>query len=257
MIVTAPALHTPQRSMTATFLNSVANTPDVRRWLGGTGAIDMTPALADPRNIAVECASGGFVALQLGEGRYEIHSLFLPDKAACEAIALMRQGLDYLFAATEARELVTKVPVKNRAAAGLARLAGFAKLFDLPIKWDGDGDQLVAFHTLTLEKWAMQSAQALSAGTWAHDAMEQAKAEGQSSLGAHSAEADAHLRMAGVAMLMLQAGQPRKAERVYNAWADWTGYPRITVLRDHPIVIDLEGIVIEARGNDMEILSCR
>ena len=127
----------------------------------------------------------------------------------------------------------------------------------MPIAWNNSGVKSVAFHSLSLAKWAMTSEQCLTAGAFVHDAMENAKKEAVSHLGDHSDEAEPHLRMAGAAVLMIQSGQPMKAQRVYNDWASWTGYPAITVMREHPTLIDLDGMIIEAHGNEMELLSCR
>ena len=42
-----PPLQRPKRAIESSFLNSVANTTGVREWLGGEGAIDLTPAMSD------------------------------------------------------------------------------------------------------------------------------------------------------------------------------------------------------------------
>lgn len=42
----------------ATFLNKVANDPDVRPWLLGEGELDLGPLLADPANYGLQCEAG-------------------------------------------------------------------------------------------------------------------------------------------------------------------------------------------------------
>lgn len=245
------------RTMDATALNAVANHPDVRPWLGGDGPLDLTGMLADPANVAGLSAHGGFLAVAHGAGRYEVHSLFQPTRSAGETTRAMRAAVTYMFAATDAVELVTKVPDANLAAAGLARLAGFQLLFTMAAPWTADTRVPMHFNNLTLDRWALASPDARTLGTWLHDAMDAAKEAAGSTLGPHSADDDTHDRMAGAAILMVRAGHPVKAVEFYNRWATFAGYPAIRLLRKHPIVIDLEGIIVEARPTEMEILQCQ
>lgn len=244
------------RTMDATRLNAVANHPDVRPWLGGDGPIDLTGLLANPANLAGVTEHGGFVAVAQGFGRYEVHSLFLPSRRAGETVQAMRAAVDYIFSASDAMELVTKVPDANRAAAGLAQLAGFLPLFTMPIPWTGGQQVPVTCLSLSVDRWALRSAVTLQLGGWFHAAQAAAKAQAQSTLGTHDDD-DTHDRMAGAAILMVRAGQPRKATDVYNRWATLAGYVPVVLLREHPIVMDLDGIVVEARGSEMEVLTCR
>lgn len=245
------------RTMDATFLNLVANHQDVRDWLGGDGPLDLTALIADPENLAATTGAGGFVAVAHGGARYEIHSLFLPEGRGRDAIAAMRHGLAYLFTSSDAVELVTKVPAENKAAAALAKLAGFQVLFTSAIPWRHGAVAPVDFMSLTLDQWVARSTTLAPLGTWLHARMEDTKKAFGSTLGAHSDDDDMHDRMAGLAMLMVRAGLPKKAEWIYNRWAAWTGFPPIRVVRESPTVIDLGGIVIEARSQDVEVLSCR
>lgn len=250
-----PAVVDVVRTLDATHLNAVANDPDVRPDLGGEGALDLTPAVSDPANVTVVTAHGGFIAVAAGAGRYEIHSLFRPDGRGRESIRAMRAGLDYLFAATDATELVTKVPQVNLAARGLARLAGFSPLFTSVIPWGAERAP-TDFLSLSAQQWALKSSTALALGHWFHEAMTDAMTQRASTLPAHSDADDVHDRMAGAAVLMCRAGNARKAEWFYNAWARFVGYPWIRVLGEHPVVLDLEGLIVECRASSMEILSC-
>lgn len=257
MTYTVPSLPTVARTMSAAHLNAVANHPDVRPWLGGDGPLDLTATLANQANLAFVTEHGGFVLIAHGQSRYEAHSLFLPDGRGREAIDAMHAVRDYIFAMTDAREIVTKVPCANRPAAALARMAGFTPWFQSAIPFTPGAVVPVEFFGLTLQQWALRSASALTLGRWFHEAMADALTKSGSVLPAHSDADDAHDRMAGAAALMVRYGNVRKAEWFYNQWATFVGFPTIRVLRELPTVIDLEGVVVEVRGDQMEVLSCR
>ncbi len=252
-----PALASPiARTMDAAFLNSVANHAAVRPWLGGDGFINLAPTLANPAHVAYQAAGGGFLAVSQGDGRYEAHSLFLPD-ARGQTVRAVRAALDHCFAATDATELVTKAPQANTAALGLARLAGFSFLFTAVVPWTPGQAIPLDFLSLPIDRWALRSAQALAHGDWLHDVFDAVKRTHASVQPEHSAEEDAHRYMAGAAVLMVRAGNAAKAVTFYNRWAAFTGYPGIHLLREHPAVIDLEGIVAELRDGHLEVLACR
>lgn len=245
------------RTMDARLLNTVANHPDVRPWLGGEGPIDLTGALANPSTIAGVTAHGGFVCLAQGGGRYEVHSLFLPGRPRGEAVRAMRDAIAYFFAATDGVELVTKVPLENRAARGLALLAGFEPLWTGACTWRPGDTVATEYLRLSIDRWALRSDQARALGTWLHQAFDAVKATVGSALEAHSDADDAHDRMAGAAVLMVRAGNAAKAVEFYNRWAAFAGYPGIRLLRAHPVVLDLEGLIVEACGDAMEVLACQ
>jgi hypothetical protein len=252
-----PTVSSPlHRTLEATGLNAVANDPAVRLWLGGDGVLDLTADVSNPVNLAASCEEGGFVAKALGEGRYEIHSLFLPTKATA-AVKAMRSALDYVFAASDAVELVTKVPTDNAAADGLARLAGFRLLFTSTMEWTSTETKSMGVRTLHIDEWALRSSVALCMGRWLHEQFADVLESHASQLPPHSADDETHDRMAGAAAMMMRAGNIAKAVLFYNRWAVLAGYPPIKWLRDHPTILDLEGMIVELTGEDIEVLSCR
>ena len=245
-----------QRTMDAAFLNRVANDPAVRPWLGGDGMLDVAPRIANPLNLAGVSDDGGFLAQSLGDGRYEIHSLFLPTRSI-GAVRAMRDGLDYLFATTDATELLTKVPDDNPAADGLAQLAGFSRVFSLIADWSVGVKKTVHVGSLHIDDWAMHSKVCLCMGRWLHEQFAAVFAERGSSQPPHSDQDETHDRMAGAAAMMIRAGNTAKGVLFYNRWAALSGYPVITWLRDHPVVLDLEGMIVEVTSEDIEVLTCQ
>src|SRR4029434_2477153 len=96
-----------QRTLDARRLTEIANHPDVRPWLLGEGEIDLTATISEPRNVALEARHGGVVSTGQGYGRYEVHSMFHPERPAPETRDAMVAGLEYMFTATDAQDIVT------------------------------------------------------------------------------------------------------------------------------------------------------
>jgi hypothetical protein len=244
-----------RRTMDAAFLNEIVNHPEVRPWVGGDGVLDLTPVITNPANLAVVTDTGGFIAVGVGEGRYEIHSMFRPTGHG--VVAAMREALTYCFTATDAVELVTKVPVGNKAADGLATLAGFRLQGSVTMPWAHGERRAVEIRTLRIEDWAQRARLATELGHWLHDRFAVVLKSRHSSLPPHSPDDPLHDQMAGAAVAMVRAGNPQKAVLFYNRWASVTGYPGIRILRYQPTVLDLEGIIVEVRGEEIEVLTCR
>jgi hypothetical protein len=244
------------RTMDPLFLNMVANHPAVRPTLGGDGPIDLTAILADPDNRAYETGNGGLVCQHLGTGRYDVHTLFLPEGRGAEAYQAMRETADDLFAATDCVEILTTVPCLNRAAAVAARRLCFEVRFAGQIPWAGGARAEAEFFGLSLSRWALRCPRAHELGHWFHAQLFAAKAARGSTAPVHDDD-PVHDQMVGAAVLLVLAGQPDKAINLYNVWAQCAHYAPITLLRRHPIIVDVHDAVIEARATTMEVLLCR
>ena len=170
----------------------------------------------------------------------------------------MREGLDYLFATTDATELLTKVPEDNAAADGLAQLAGFSRIFSSRMVWSAGVTKLIHVGSLHIDDWAMHSKTCLYMGRWLHEQFAAViAAQPDSILPAHSDEDETHDRMAGAATMMIRAGNVAKGVLFYNRWASFAGYPIIKWLRDHPVILDLDGMTVEVTGTGIEVLQCQ
>lgn len=107
-------------------LTAVANHPAVRPWLlGPPGWMDLRHFARVEGVVTLSSAHGGFLAYPLGEGRYDVHALFTPEREAGEVVTLMRKGLDLMFSEVGAVELLAYCPAGHRALVGLLRLARF------------------------------------------------------------------------------------------------------------------------------------
>jgi hypothetical protein len=244
--------------MDAAFLNEVANHPEVRPYLGGSGYLDQAAALANPDTVALQGEHGGFVAIKLEPGLYECHSMFLPSGRGMPAQAAMAEGLRYLFVQTDCRQVVTKCPETNGAAKGAARSMGFVPMFHLNKAWLLEGGDLGAIEvvTLTLAKWLAKDSEVEAKGKWFHQRLEELTAALGKTIPEHYEE-PAHNRAVGAACLMFEAGNPIKAQAFYNLWAKIAGFPGIRIISLNPVIVDMDQVVVSVGGNDMEILLCR
>lgn len=247
-----------KRTMDATFLNGVANHPDVRPWLGGDGVLDLTDAIADPNNVALQGEHGGFVGVKLEPGVYECHSLFLPEGRGTAAKEAMAEGLRYMFVQTDCLQVVTKCPAGNGAALGAARTMGFAPQFTLEQGWPlPDGTRgSVDCMVLHFSKWLARDEEVQGRGEWFHQRLEDLTAEIGKMIPVHFDE-PAHNRAVGASVMMFEAGNPIKAQASYNLWARFAGFPPIRILNLNPVIVDMDQVVIGIAGNDMEVLLCR
>jgi RimJ/RimL family protein N-acetyltransferase len=120
-------------SRDAKFLNSISNHPDVYKWICGpmTEPFDTTQILNDEGNVFLAFDDGGFVFLDRGDGLYELHTQFLPDKKT-NVVEACKEALQYMFT-HGASEVVTYIPTLNKPALFAAMRAGFM--------YDGDAGE--------------------------------------------------------------------------------------------------------------------
>jgi RimJ/RimL family protein N-acetyltransferase len=97
------------------------------------------------------------VFLKLEPDVYELHTMILPDGRGAGVIPAAHKAFGWMFEAG-ARELVTYAPEANRAAALMARRAGFEQIGVRPGAWE-DGSDIKLFR-LTRDRWtALQDKQ--------------------------------------------------------------------------------------------------
>lgn len=247
-----------KRTMDAAFLNAIANSPEVRPSLGGQGPLDLGPVLANVNNVGMVNEHGGFVGIKLDAGLYECHSIFTPEGRGAQVLEATREGLRYLFAATDCIEVQTKCPKSNPAALGLARAAGFSKLFERENAWTSEGAERcgVDYFAITFAKWRERDTVVASKGIWFHTRLEELTAAIGKTIPVHEDD-PAHNRAVGAAVLMLEAGNPVKGINLYNRWGAFTGYPAAKLISISPPIIDMNEAVVAVSNGDMEVLQCR
>lgn len=244
------------RTMDVRHINTVANHPDVRPFLGGDGPLDLTAVVSDPQNFAFVTDHGAVLWWALGAGRYDVHTLFLPEGRGAESLQALRDVAHFMFTRTDCIEARTTVPTENRAAAVAARRAGCQPLFATRIPWTNGARVEAEVFSLSLDRWALTSPATLAAGHAFHDQLTAAKEAAGSALPVHDDD-PIHDRMVGAATLMAVGGQPEKAVRAYNAWAVGVGYQPISLLSTRPVVVDVVDAIVTCEGGRMEMLLCR
>lgn len=104
-----------------TFLESVANDPRVRPFIG-PGSEEVRAGDSWARTLGLEWDTGGIVFMDQGDGVYDAHLLFLPGTQ--HTLAKCREALRYLFTRTKARKVIGSIPVDNTRARRIASAAG-------------------------------------------------------------------------------------------------------------------------------------
>lgn len=235
------------------FWNRIANDPSVRPQVGaGTEALDLTDQLS--RSLAFADDHGGFIFEPHEIGRYELHTLILPEGRGRAVLPAFAIAARLLFAATDCTEIVTKTAGSNRAAAIMARRAGFRPIFTRKAAWH-DGTDLT-FYSLSLDDWMTRDETLPAEGHAFHEMIEAAKHEAGSELPIHPDD-DAHDRAAGAAVLMMLAGQAAKAAWIYSRWACLAGYQTIELINDDPPVLDVRDALVTVKAGRLEVLECR
>lgn len=243
------------RTMSTSFLNEVANHPEVRPYLGGVEnpVLDLSPLVEDPRCICLEVpGAGGWILQPVLPGVYELHTLFLPEARGRSYFEQAREAIRRVFSETDCLEIVTKCPDDNGGARLAAQLIGFRERFRREDAWaPGVG---ISYRTFSLDDWFVRDTECKKAGEAFHDALEGAKIAAGSTLPIHPEDV-AHDQAVGAACLMIGAGQVAKGVAFYNRWAILAGYATITQISD--TLIDVRDAIIEVRGGKMEVLKCQ
>lgn len=246
------------REFSAERLNHVANHPDVRPWVGGgSGALDLTPLVADQRNMLLMGQGGGVLFQFLDPGLYEAHTQFLPEARGKEAVLAVKDALRWMFTRSDAIEIVTKVPNGNAAALGLVRAIHGQKLFDREKVWPtADGLTGVAYYSLPIMTWAGKAEELAVSGQSFHGKLEAAKSATAGAAPLHDDD-EAHDRYVGATVEMIAAGQVAKGINFYNRWSRFSGYGPVAVIATNPVVVDIGDALIAVRDDDFDVLLCR
>lgn len=222
-----------ERTFDHEFVNRVCNHPDVRSWLGGEGRLDFAPFLSDRNNIALATEHGCFLFHRHLPHVYEVHTAFLPGGRGRHAVQAALEAAEWMFVRTDCMDLLTQVPIRNRAADWLARKAGFQLEFEREAGLFGP----TRYYALRYWRWASQCRLA-ETGRWFHKRLDRLRHEAGIEHEAHPDD-DAHDRYVGIACAMILAGNVAKGIALYNQWARFAGYQVITVLSRDPLVIDI------------------
>ncbi len=250
---------TVAREFSADRLNAVVNHPEVRPWVGGAGRLDLSGMIADPRNILLMRDGGGCLFQWLDAGYYEVHTQFVPETRGPEALRAVRDALWFMFTATDAVDIVTKIPDGNLAATALVRSIKGTFQFHRPHAWaQPDGSMMgVKYYGKSLSEWGKDEADDLSQiGDDFHVKLAEAKNRMGASNPPHDDD-NAHDRYVGAAHEMIARGQLLKGVTFYNRWASFAGYAPLAVLSASPVILDIQDAILIVKGDDFDVVHCR
>jgi hypothetical protein len=237
-------------------INRFANHPDIRPHIAreSDGVLDLTPQISNGMNVPLFGAHGGLLFLYLDPGTYEVHSLAVKEGRGAWFNAASEAAAHWMYTATDAVDIVTRVPYGNVAARAAAKRMGMRYDFTRP-KGTIFHERLVDFdvYTETLADWIATAPGLAEIGQWFHDRLdEEAKRLGIED--EPHAPDDAHNRYVGAAALMARNGLTVKAVRTYNRWAKVCRHNVIDLVSVNPPAVRSDIGTITFRGDDIEVL---
>ena len=240
-----------KRSLAPDPFNAIANHPNVRAGLGGSGELDLTTLVRDPANFCLLTPNedGAYILQRLQIGLYSAHTLAMPSARGRPMLQLMREGFAWLFTATDAIEIVTTVPDGADKASRWADAAGFVEMF----RRERCVDQLGvlvggSFRRLAYADWVLQSPVCRAMGERFH-ALDAVPVDHE--------DDPVHDRWVGATVLGCMNGNVLKAVGLYNRWAVVAGYAQADVLSTTPPLVDIGSAVIGLAQGELEVLAAR
>lgn len=251
-----------RRDFSAHEINRFANHPDIVEWVRGheLGRLDLTNVVAQQKNVCLVGEYGVLLFCQLQPGVYEVHTLVAPEGRGPWAAQMARTCLHLMFTASDALEIVTRVPRGNLGARTLALMCGFEKEFTQPAAhfgWVYKGDPVPSdILSLTIQKWMRAAPGLVERGQWFHKRLEDEYARFGKTEPPHADDL-VHDRYVGAAVEMIFGGNALKAITFYNRWASLAGYEPAAVASLRPLTIDIRAALLCFRNNDFWVMSCR
>jgi hypothetical protein len=245
-----------ERHTDAARVNAVLNHPTVRPWVAnGDGEIDITPQLADPRNVLLMGEHGGCMYFHILPGLYEVHTQVLYEGRGSWAQQMAQASLHWMFTRTDCCEVLTRIPRPHVAARSLALRCGMKDEFtrdDPPWPYR---DQLVPVDVLSikLQEWALKAPGLEERGAWFHDRL---NAEAQrKSVGAKPHKDDPnHNRFVGACYDMAVNGQVAKAVNFYNRWAFVSRHATVSLASVSPPLIQFDIGLLDLSGGEVKVI---
>lgn len=246
-----------QRATDARFLNYVANHPDVRDGLllERNVQLDYAPALKNQSNVALIGEHGGMLFHCLLPGLYEVHTQVLLSGRGEWTLAMAQSALHWMFARTNATEIMTRVPEGNKGALTLTLNLGAVREHTIQRAVTVGGRKVDwTIYRLTTQDWIRTAPMLEELGEHFHAELEaKARRAGvQVQIHPHDPWHDRHV---GAAYAMFLGGQPLKAIGYYNRWAAMALAPMARLLSVDPEpVVDIGEAKLVVRNGGFEIL---
>lgn len=229
----------------------LANDPSVLPFIvpAPCEAIDFTGFFENPENIGFLYNDCGFIVHNLEPGVYEVHSLALPHVRGPYVLAAASLSIRFMFFATGAMELLTRVPEGNVAATALTRKVGFSPEFVREKAWNAeDGLKDVSFYAMRYPEWVKHQDWLKEGGEWFHSLF---------GVSEDHPDDDSHNLYVGALMETVLAGQPDKGAFLYNRYARFAGYGTVDIVEREPLTFLVDEHLVKLADGKVEIARCQ
>lgn len=247
------------RHFSAEKINTIINEPSVYEWVKGRfkGYMDLTPVIADLRNVLLVGEFGGTLFIQHQPGFYEVHTQVLPSGRGKWTLKMVQDSLKWMFTKTEAVEIFTKVPKGNLGARALVRAIHGSLEFRNKRGWVVKDEVVYAdMFSLNIQTWVRTAPDLETRGKWFHDKLE-AEYKKKNKVEPNHEDDPIHDRYVGCAVETILGGQAQKAVVFYNRWARMAGYADIKIVTSSPLVLDIQDALLMVRDQDFWVMTCQ
>ena len=207
-----------KRTFDAEFINGVLNHPDVKDGSETYDGFDVTELVNNAANVILINDFGGFIYTGLGNGMYEVHSQFLPEGRGVKAYHAAVESVRWMFVNTDCIRIISKAKPENEGACQLADKVLGRKGFN----------GVYNYYSLEYMAWVETDKEAKKKGELFHEMVEGVT---------NHDDDDTHDYHVGGALLICEAGNPLKAQQVYNYWAIASGYELCDIEATHPLLL--------------------
>jgi|SRR5580692_118136 hypothetical protein len=251
-----------RRSFDADEINPILNDPSVFKYAAyeGLSSFDLSPLLADKRNVLLMADHGGMVFHWQALGVYQVHTNFLKvprgySGPGTYVLNACRAAYRWMFTHTDCVTLLTLIPAHNRAAAMFAPMAGWTKEFERTAVWPSVEDGLVnmSFLALRYDDWVRKTPELMLSGRDFHDQLER-EFERHGAQDKKHPDEGCHDLHVGACYEMIRGGQLDKAVILYNRWAQFAGYGSIEIVSHNPVVLNIGTCLIQIYGDTFKVL---
>lgn len=199
-----------------------------------------------PWCVGVEFDGGGWIFQRLEGGYYEVHTLFLPKSR--DIVENAKKALFYMFTATDALEIVTRVPTDLPHARKLAEAGGFRYRFTRPDGWMREQGLIPVDHFgLTIDEWTRDNPELIALGQEFHHKLGDHKDHGEDTT---------HDAYAGLGLACWSGGVVGKGLWRYNRWAVSSGYRPLEISEDG---VEFDGVRLTMKDGQVNVenVSCQ
>lgn len=230
------------RETNAEGVNLILNNPEVRPWVADMtdGVIDISASVSNPDNILLMGKHGAIFFICVMPGTYECHTQILPEGRGGWAHKFAIAVLDWMFARSNAWEVVTRIPSGHLGALTLAKGVGFRYEFTSmePCHFRGEVVKASTYRQ-TLQEWIGLSDHFAQAGAHVHlQMLNEAKRLGMNAV-PHE-EDQYHNQVAGAAVEMARHGFAVKGTLFYDRWAVLARHRSISLVSKDPPIIRMD-----------------